>query len=209
MTKPDGDGLDDLEAVRAVVAALEKFQAAEQQRILRWAQEKLGLIGASRSVQDEVSEPHAHAVTRHSAQPYSGSAGPDIKTFIQQKNPTSDTQFAAAVAYYHRFEAATKKEAIVANDLQDACRKVGRARLPKPAQTLVNAHSQGVLDRGNERGTYTLSTVGENLVAVALPAGDGGQRVGTRGKRATKRKKPTVRAKPDVKANKGAKTARR
>lgn len=209
MTKPDGDSLDDLEAVRAVVTALEKFQAADQHRILRWAQEKLGLTGSSGSPPDMVKEPHAQALNRQHAQPHFGGTAPDIRTFILQKNPMSDTQFAAAVAYYHRFEAPAKKETIVADDLQDACRKVGRARLPRPAQTLVNAHSQGVLDKGAERGTYALSTVGENLVAVALPAGDGGQRGSARAKPAARRKKPPTGAKTGAKAKKSAKTARR
>ncbi len=34
---------DDLEAVRAIVAALNSFDAKDQERILRWAREKLGL----------------------------------------------------------------------------------------------------------------------------------------------------------------------
>ena len=34
---------DDLEAVRAVAAALEGFVADEQERIIRWAREKLNL----------------------------------------------------------------------------------------------------------------------------------------------------------------------
>jgi hypothetical protein len=33
----------------------------------------------------------------------------------------------------------------------------------------VNAHTQGLLDRG-DRGAYVINTVGENLVAMALPS---------------------------------------
>jgi hypothetical protein len=39
MTKPT----DDLEAVRAVAEALQGFDASDQERIIRWAREKLGL----------------------------------------------------------------------------------------------------------------------------------------------------------------------
>jgi len=35
---------DDLEAVRAVVEALQGFDAGDQERIIRWAREKLGLV---------------------------------------------------------------------------------------------------------------------------------------------------------------------
>lgn len=40
MTKPT----DDLEAVRAVVEALQGFEAGDQERIIRWAREKLGPV---------------------------------------------------------------------------------------------------------------------------------------------------------------------
>ena len=39
MTKP----ADDLEAVRVVAEALQEFDAKDQERIIRWAREKLGL----------------------------------------------------------------------------------------------------------------------------------------------------------------------
>jgi|SRR5271167_805083 len=40
MTKPT----DDLEAVRVVAEALQGFDARDQERIIRWAREKLGLV---------------------------------------------------------------------------------------------------------------------------------------------------------------------
>jgi hypothetical protein len=82
-------------------------------------------------------------------------------------------QFAATVAYYFAFEAPTeeRKESITADDLQDACRQVGRHRLSSPIKTLLNAHASGLLDKAGERGAYKINTVGENLVAVTLPVG--------------------------------------
>ncbi len=158
---------DDFEAVRTVVAALHPFDPKDQERILRWAREKLGLSASAgtvptNNVSSEPLQPAAHAPPPK---------GLDIKTFIDAKSPQTDNQFAAAVAYYYRFEApaAQRKEAITKDDLQEACRRIGRERLKHPAQTLVNAHSQGYIDRGSERGTYLINTVGENLVAMALP----------------------------------------
>jgi hypothetical protein len=155
MTKPN----DDLEAVRAVVAALEGFEAADQERILRWAREKLGLGAQAR-----------HEASPTLSAPKGAEHSQNIKSFVGSKNPKSDTQFAATVAYYHRFEAAEaqRKDAITATDLQDATRQTGRSRLTNPGQTLVNAHNQGYLDKAG-RGAYQLNTVGENLVAMALP----------------------------------------
>ena len=159
---------DEYDAMRVVVGALEKFSVPDRQRILRYVSEKLDLAAAPAAP----ASPHGDVLQEASAASAGTGALTDIKTFIERKSPTSDAQFTAAVAYYYRFEApqSARKDSINADDLQDACRKVGRHRFRRPAQTLVNAHSQGLLDKSGDRGSYTLSTVGENLVAVALPA---------------------------------------
>jgi hypothetical protein len=99
--------------------------------------------------------------------------GTDIKSFMDQKEPSSDTEFAATVAYYYRFEAPVpeRRETIGKDDLLEACRLVGRGRPARPAQTLVNAHGAGVLDKAG-RGQYLINTVGENLVAITLPSAE-------------------------------------
>jgi hypothetical protein len=182
-------GGDDLDAVRAVVAALEGFEPKDQERIIRWAREKIGLASSS------PSHPPAH----HSPPPPSGTHTPpaatpgrptDIKSFIADKAPQSDYQFVAAVAYYYRFEAPEpeRKLDISPDDIQEAARKVGRNRFKTPAQTLVNAHNQGYFDKA-ERGRYALNTVGENLVAMALPqAAAASNRPASQGRRRTRKK---------------------
>ncbi|HEV2022749.1 MAG TPA: hypothetical protein VGQ94_09480, partial [Terriglobales bacterium] len=78
-------------------------------------------------------------------------------------------QFAAAAAYYYRFEAPEleRKQSIGAQDLLDACRLAGWRRMGDPAKTLSNAQGVGLLNK-TERGQYTISSVGENLVAMTL-----------------------------------------
>jgi hypothetical protein len=166
---------DDLEAVRAVVDAIKDFKSDEQQRIFRWVAEKLGL-------------PQPFASTVHTPPPPSGTptgvtppAAPlappplagakDIKTFVAEKDPKKDVQVAAVVAYFYRFEAppAERKDAINKDDLQEAMRLAGRPRFANPLQTLSNAHTVGLLDRGSEKATFTINSVGENLVAMTLP----------------------------------------
>ena len=161
---------DDLEAVRLVADALEGFEAKDQERIIRWARERIGLSVAPVSPSGPPSS---------EAPPVPGSATPattakDLKTFVAEKKPKNDVQFAATVAYYHRFEAPEnlRKAGINADDLQESCRLVGRERFKAPGQTLRNAHTLGLLNKGNEAGFFTVNSVGENLVAVALP-GDG------------------------------------
>ena len=96
-----------------------------------------------------------------------------------KKNPSSDMQFAATVAYYYRFEAppSERKESIDSNILQNTARLANRKRLSKPGQTLINAGFNGMLDRADEKGFYKINTVGENLVAMILPQGSSSQRV--------------------------------
>jgi hypothetical protein len=178
MTKQSGD---DLEAVRALVEALQPFQRDEQERIIRWAREKLGLV---------VTAPEHPLSAAPSSPPRTG-LPVDLRGFVAQKQPQSDTHFAATVAYYYRFEApvAQRKETINANDLQEACRLADRHRLPNPLNTLNNAHRDGLLDRGPERGTFVINSVGENLVAIALPPTQGGGQGPARAAKKKKKKK--------------------
>jgi hypothetical protein len=170
---------DDLEAVRTIVEATKDFKPDEQQRIFRWVAEKLGLPhpfthGTPVPPASQAPAPGtANATTpRHPPQLPSGGAV-DIKNFILAKKPRNDVQFAATVAYYYRFECpqAERKDAIDQEVLQDATRMAGRDRFAHPLTTLNNAHRLGLLDRGAEKGTFTINTVGENLVAMTLPDG--------------------------------------
>jgi hypothetical protein len=164
MTKPQ----DDLEAVRIIVDTLKEFSPIEQERIIRWAKEKLGL-GADIPIQTipkSEQQPNIPPTLSIST----NTLGLDIKTFVLSKAPKSGNQFAATVAYYYKFEAPAneRKDSIVGSDLQEACRLAGRERLIDPGQTLRDALKSGLLDRA-ERGSYSINTVGENLVAMTLP----------------------------------------
>jgi len=167
------DKLDDLEAVRILVATLEPFDTGQKERILRWAIEKLGL--SSDRIQELQRWERTDQVDGDQAQRRGGQHSQDIKTFITSKNPVRDVQFAATVAYFYRFEApvSSRKEAIAAEDLQEACRMIGRKRLTNPGQTLRNAHSLGLLDKSEKPGVFSVNTVGENLVAMTLPSSPG------------------------------------
>lgn len=188
---------DDLEAVRVIAGALEGFDKTEQERILRWAREKVGLTSAPQSIAP-LSTPLASASHLPPAgETISAKPTADIKAFLTEKNPRSDNQFAAAVAYYYRFVApdGNRKDEINADDLQEACRLVGRARIKHPAQTLVNAHGQGWLDRGSEKGKYAINTVGENLVAMTLSGGEPAAKKRNKKSKTNRRKKKTPKSK--------------
>jgi hypothetical protein len=169
---------DDLSAVRTLVETLKPFDRADQLRIIRWAQEKLGLTGTILN-----PTPDAGAETGNRESPKI-----DIKTFVHQKKPIGNVQFSAVVAYYYEFDAPLeqRKHEIKATDLREAARLAGRERIADLNTTLRDAVKAGYLDRGRARGSYKINSVGENLVAMALPAGDKSDSGSIR-KRATKR----------------------
>ena len=121
----------------------------------------------------------------------------DIKSFVDGKNPKNDIQFAATVAYFYSFEAPVeqRRNEIDAATLQDACRLVGRSRFRRPLVTLNNAKNQGLLDSGSGPGQFVLNTVGENLVAMTLPAGQSESSKPKRRSKKTRTRKRTTRKK--------------
>lgn len=182
---------DDLEAVRAIVTALEPFDEGERERIIRWVSEKLN-IKTSVPPATQVIPPANQTITNP---PASGQGtGKDIKTFLEEKSPTSANQLVAAVAYYYKFEApiAARKNAITKDDLMEASRKANRARPKNPNVSLVNAKEFGLVDKVGT-GTYEINAVGENLVAVSMPSaghGNSGKvRSTTKVKKVAKKKK--------------------
>ena len=184
---------DDLEAVRLVVTALSGFSPEEQERVIRWAREKLGLATAPRNLTDALTTPPPVPAVPSRSGEHAGqapAAAKDLKTFVTAKNPKNDVQFAATVAYYYRFEAPLEQRTneIDAKALQDACRLTGRKRFKYPLTTLNNAKNLGLLDAGGQAGKFTINSVGENLVAMTLPGQSDSSAKGRR------RRKPAKKA---------------
>jgi hypothetical protein len=162
-----GDGSTDFETASKVSALLRPVSKDRQQKILRWVAEDLDVLlaGAGPSTSGAaLSDVGRYSPTQQAPRTT------DIKSFVAAKNPRSDMQFAAVVAYYYRFEAPPDDslESISPEVLQNAARLVNRHRLSRPRQTLLNAKAQGYLDLV-ERGQYRINSVGENLVAMTLP----------------------------------------
>ena len=165
----------DFMAAEEIKAILQGREKPEQERIMRWVSESLG-VAAAPSQPAAVVSPAMPAGSAHPIGSHAGSnRAKDIKSFVNEKNPKSDVQFAAVVAYFYRFEApqADRKDAIVATDLQESGRQARGYGFKKPIITLTNALKQGYFDRGG-RGEFKLNAVGENLVAMTLPGGTAG-----------------------------------
>jgi|HubBroStandDraft_6_1064221.scaffolds.fasta_scaffold05257_5 hypothetical protein len=166
---------DDFDVAKAIVAQVKDLSPERRERVFRWVAESIGLPPTSSR---PLQIPHIPAALPSStsadvgAQPVP-STGRDIKTFIAAKTPKGDVQFATAVAYYYRFEAPTgqRREIIDGKILQEATRLAGTKRLSNPRNTLNNAKKSGYLDNASP-GEFSINSVGENLVAMALPGGD-------------------------------------
>lgn len=177
---------DDLQAVRTLVEILEPFAPDDRERIIRWAREKLGMAGPLAA--DTSHQPAATAASTpgaHAAHTSGPRASKDIRSFLGEKDPKSDRQLAAAVAYYYAFEAPSdeQQDSVGSQDLIDACRKAGRRRPTNSGQTLRNAAHAGYLDKAADAGRYKLNSVGENLVAMVLPGGGAEPNKPRRGRR--------------------------
>jgi len=93
----------------------------------------------------------------------------DIRSFFEEKKPSSDIEAAATAAYYYQYVAAEpqRRETIDSASLQEAFR-LARRRLPsRTIYTLTNARSAGYLDSAGE-GEFRLNPVGYNLVEHGL-----------------------------------------
>ncbi|HZP92021.1 MAG TPA: hypothetical protein VFB20_03950 [Burkholderiales bacterium] len=189
---------DDFDVGKAIFDQLKDLPPERQQRILRWVAEGLG----TPSVPLAAALQSSAAAKPASSGQLGGSGATDIKSFIGVKAPKSDQQFAAAVAYFYRFEAppAERRDSINGELLQEAARLAGRKRLTSPRATLNNAKAAGYLD-GTSRGEFSINSVGENLVAMALP---GGVETAARAVKKNRARKPASKAKPKT-ANKAKK----
>lgn len=164
----------DFDVAKSVTELLEKLDRGRQELVLRWVRESLHLDPTPSARQADQAQaapaPSSGAGPNPGPGTPAGASQVDIKAFTEEKQPKSDMQFSAVVAYYYRFIAPVdqRREVIDAEVLQDAARLSGRPRPPKPYMTLNNAKNQGYLDKSG-RGEFKLNTVGENLVAMTLP----------------------------------------
>jgi hypothetical protein len=185
----------DFMAAEEIKGILHGRDKVEQERIIRWVNESLGLAtvptaGSGITGALLAPTPHSAPPTTLTAHPAEPARPKDIRSFVGEKQPKSDVQFAAVAAYFNRFVApqATRRETITPAELDDAGRQARGCGFKKPLVTLSNARQLGYFDRAG-RAEFRLNAVGENLVAMALPStgtDNGGTGRGTR-----KVKRPT------------------
>ncbi len=171
--------------MRAVTEALEGFDANDQERIIRWARKKIGLSVVP-VTPPTPSAPPPGTLPASPAVPGSAPATKDLKSFVAEKKPKNDVQFAATVAYYIASRLQQINEKLKSTAM--ICKKVADlsvvSDLRIPTRPFGTPHTLGLLNKGGQSGHYGINSVGENLVAVTLP-GDGAPLV--QGRRARRR----------------------
>ena len=117
----------------------------------------------------------------------------DIRSFKEQKNPSSGIEMACVMAYYllqHSND--DRKTEITAADVQ---KYFVQANYPLPKrldQLLVNAKVAGYFDSAG-RGTYRLNAVGHNLVAHSMPRVGASRTAAAQGRGAKKKDTAKIR----------------
>jgi hypothetical protein len=167
MPKQSSSTDKELQAIGAILSALEKLDGESIQRVLDYVFDRLSLGTRSRAVG------MASVTTAPASQPVSDvspNRRPSIRDLKDQKQPDSSNQMAALVAYYLSEVASEpeRQESINTSDLEKYFKQAG-FRLPKRMpQVLPNAAAAGYLDSAGS-GHYKLNPVGYNLVVHALP----------------------------------------
>jgi hypothetical protein len=139
----------------------------------------------------------------------------DIRSFFEQKEPSSNREAVAVAAFYleHLAPPQQRQPYIDVETMREAFRQ---ARYPLPGalpQALAHARTAGYLDPTGERGKYRLNPVGYNLVGHTLGAGGEEQRSTPRRRRsaprkASKRPKTSARRKSSARPKAGKSKSR-
>ena len=172
MPTPDDD--PELNAIVKLLDALNPLDSNARLNVLRYVFERLKIEfvappGASSSPAQAQGNGKPEAAATKSDQ-----IGKDIRTFREDKSPSSAIEMAAVVAYYlnHLAPIDGRKDTVSARDINKFFHQANFP-LPKSApMTLVHTKNAGYLDQVGH-GQYRLNPVGYNLVAHRLPTPSG------------------------------------
>lgn len=164
---------NELKAIETITNILQQLDKTAQQRVLQYAMQHLGLqveqadlspptLPANRGAQ--VEQP-----TKHLQQQVV-----DIRSLRDQKQPSSDNEMAAIVAYYLSELAPEKnrKNTIGPRDIKTYFIQAGHPLPQRADVTLPNAKGAGYFESVGY-GKYQLNPVGHNLVVHGLPRAKG------------------------------------
>ncbi len=127
------------------------------------------LRGGRKVVASQISSPSVVPVAASTQR----TSPTDIRSFFEEKQPSSDIEAAAAAAYYNQYLAPEphRKETIDSESLSESFRLAKRPLPAKTIWTLTNARNAGYLDSVGEGGQFRLNAVGYNLVEHGMGKG--------------------------------------
>ncbi len=185
----ESDIKNELEAIKAITEVLKPLDNTVQQRVLQYAMQHLGLQVEQANQPPTILSENKGTQTEPPAQHLQRRVV-DIRSLRDQKQPNSDMEMAAIVAYYLSQLAPEeeRKNVIVIKDITKYFNQAGY-RLPTgPQFTLPNAKAAGYFESAG-RGKYRLNPVGHNLVAYGLPRAKGESTPASPQKKRKKKKK--------------------
>ncbi len=170
----------ELQAMQQVIKALESLETDARTRVLTYVFQRLGLsLAAPKPTTPPLETPLAAPVATPATTAPVGTTVADIRSLKEMKQPKSDNQMAALVAYYLKeiAPANDRKDAISLDDVEKYFKQAGFPLPNRPGMTLVNSKHAGYFDSAGV-GLYRLNPVGHNLVAHGMPSpsGDGNRR---------------------------------
>ena len=156
----------ELDAMKAIIQALDGLEGESIQRVMDYVLSRLSIAAPTRqkgcSPPDLASSMPSEPVHRLEAQ--------SIRDLREQKLPEKSSEMAALVAYYlaEIAEGDERKDVINTADIVRYFKQAGFKLSQAPAQTLPKAASAGYLD-GVGSGMFKLNPVGHKLVVHGLP----------------------------------------
>ncbi len=167
---PEQNTDPELQAIQHVVEALEPLDPDARTRVLVYIFQRLNLSLSNVTNSAPPIAAPIIAVSRWRI-PTPASTFTDIRTLKAAKQPKSDNQMAALVAYYLRELApiGDRKQAISHEDIEKYFKQAGYPLPKRIVMTLTNAKSAGYFDSAGS-GLFNLNPVGHNLVVHGMPS---------------------------------------
>jgi len=160
---------NELKSIENIINILSPLDKTTQQRVLQYAMQHLGLQAEQADKQPPAFHGNIGAQTERPPQRIQQQVV-DIRSLREQKQPNSDMEMAAIVAYYlsELAQKDERKDIIVTKDVRKYFNQAGYPLPTGPQFTLPNAKAAGYFE-STGRGKYKLNPVGHNLVAYGLP----------------------------------------
>jgi hypothetical protein len=175
------------EALTKILSALEPFDSSTRTRLIDSIRTFYGM-DKTRATHSVVFEPVQSTAGTHGSEPmqFSKRASLSPKDFLHQKQPHTDVERVACLAYYLTHYRDQPQFKTV--DLSALNTEAAQIKLSNPSYALQNAYNTGLLTNAS-KGFKQLSAIGERYVD-ALPDRDAAREAVRAGRRKRRVRKP-------------------